>query len=93
MRALLATAFLCLTPAALAHEAASGWSYPFECCGESDCDVLAAERVRALPHGYLVDERFFVPPEEVRRSPDGLFHACFPTPERLLCFFAPPPSS
>jgi hypothetical protein len=26
---------------------------------------------------------------EVRESLDGRFHGCFPTPDRMVCFFAP----
>jgi hypothetical protein len=76
-------------PVAFAH----GW-YPVECCSGHDCDELAANRVKALPQGaYLIDGRFTVQAKEVRQSPDGQYHACFPTPEYLRCFFAPPMGS
>lgn len=77
--------FFALTLWASGHE----W-YPPSCCSGGDCEVLAEGRVKALDGGgYLVDERFRVERAEVRESLDGRFHGCFPTPDRMVCFFAP----
>lgn len=78
---------------ALAHDAAMGWSYPWECCHDRDCAEIAADRVHTSPAGYVVDGRFVIPQSQVRQSPDGRYHACFPNPDKLLCFFAPPAGS
>lgn len=69
------------------------WYPPF-CCAGNDCDVLAPGRVRALDGGgFVIDERFVVPAGEVRNSMDGRYHGCFPQPDNLKCFFAPPNGS
>jgi hypothetical protein len=67
--------------------------YPIECCSGYDCNMIDAKRVSFAPGGYMVDHKFFVPQKEVRKSEDGDYHACFPQPENLRCFFAPPQGS
>lgn len=71
-----------------AHE----WYPPF-CCSNGDCAPIAGKRVQATPEGFLIDGKFIVPRSQVKDSMDGQYHGCFPTPEKLLCFFAPPPGS
>lgn len=78
---------------ALAHTAPKGWDYPWECCHDHDCAEIADNRVTTSPAGYVIDGKFTVPQSQVRQSPDGKYHACFPNPERLQCFFAPPAGS
>lgn len=72
--------------------AAHDW-YPVQCCRGAefggDCDVLPASRVRVTPQGFIIDGKFTKTFSETQWSPDGLYHACFPTPDRLVCFFAP----
>lgn len=75
-------------PRAHAHS----W-YPIECCSGDDCAEIAASRVRVTARGYVIDGKHVVPYGEVRQSPDGRFHACFPTADWLRCFFAPPPGA
>ena len=90
----LALLFVLFTSAALAHDAPSGWSYPLACCGGNDCGPIAASRVKPEgAGGYVVDAKFHVERKDVLESPDGLYHACFPTRERMSCFYAPPPGS
>jgi hypothetical protein len=79
--------------AAFAHDTGKGWSYPWDCCSDRDCAEIEPTRVRPAPGGYLVDGRFHVRQSEVRYSPDGHYHACFPNPDTLRCFFAPPSGS
>lgn len=67
--------------------------YPPSCCSGGDCAPIAGERVKPEGAGYLVDGRFHIAKSEVKDSMDGRYHGCFPTAERLLCFFAPPPGS
>lgn len=67
--------------------------YPRECCREHDCISIAKERVQRLPSGgYVIDGRFTIGPRSVRSSPDGQYHGCFPRPDFMVCFFAPPES-
>lgn len=73
----------CVTPAA-AHE----W-YEAACCSGHDCAPIAFSRVQVNSAGFLIDGKFSVPFKDVRRSMDGSYHACFPNPETLRCFYAP----
>lgn len=90
---LLLMAIAVFAPYAKAHDAGKGWSYPWECCSDRDCEQISETRVRPVQGGYLVDGKFHVPQAEVRHSPDGRFHACFPKPDVLKCFWAPPSGS
>ena len=78
---------------ALAHDTGKGWSYPFECCHDMDCAEISGDRVKTDANGYVIDGRFHVTQSETRISPDGHYHACFPNPDTLRCFFAPPPGA
>lgn len=71
--------FLLVKPAG-AHEAMGGFQYPWEYCAGHDCSEIAASRVKEAPGGYVVDGRFPVRHSEVKQSPDGHYHACFPNP-------------
>jgi hypothetical protein len=99
----LTTAFLCaiatgfwfvflLVKPAGAHDAGKGWVYPLECCADHDCAQIDSERVGSDASGYVVDGHFHVQYSQVRNSPDGNYHACFPKPDVLRCLFVPPPS-
>lgn len=78
-----------LLAAAAAHE----W-YPPICCSGGDCTPIPSARVKAEgAGGYVVDDKFHVERKDVRDSPDGQYHACFPNEDRMACFFAPPPGS
>lgn len=76
--------FLILAGQALAHS-----FYPVECCSGYDCAPIAMSRVEVNSAGFLIDGIHSIPFKEVRRSPDGAYHACFPQPDKLRCFFAP----
>lgn len=71
--------FLWYVGVARAHEAHSGWSYPSECCGGSDCaeaiDIKPVEggRVITTKHG----KAFFPNNFPIRSSQDEKTHACF----------------
>lgn len=82
--------FFALAPQAKAHEAMSGWSYPISCCAGYDCGELTPDRVKPIAGGYLVDGKFKVLQADAMSSPDGHYHACFPTPHYLKCLFVPP---
>jgi hypothetical protein len=78
---------------ALSLSAKSHEWYPIECCAGYDCAEISENRVSIAATGYLIDGKFTVPYSEARNSPDGHFHACFPTPDYLKCFWAPKPGS
>ncbi len=78
-------------PRASAHQAVSGFEYPVACCSNRDCAEISPDRVKPVSSGYLIDGKHLVPHQDVKRSPDGEYHACFPTPDILRCFWAPPP--
>jgi hypothetical protein len=83
-------ALLLTVSAAGAHEAMQGWSYPFDCCSGQDCAPIDQSRVEEQQGGYLIDHKHFVRRTDARWSGDGRFHACFPNPNSLRCFFRPP---
>lgn len=84
--AALCFVFWLMTRPAHAHD----W-YPPLCCSGGDCAPLASSRVRPEgAGGYVVDGKFHVIRKDVQDSPDGQYHACFPTSERMACFWAPP---
>lgn len=90
---------------ACAHQARSGWDYPFDCCSDADCARIDASEVRETPPGFVVtimpgrhpmwaSERrrpavLDIPYQKARLSPDGLFHLCMNDAGELLCFFSP----
>jgi len=104
--ALAAIVALAAAPArpAAAHQAMSGWSYPYECCSGVDCAELAPAAIRETPDGYLVTVvpgghpmwpvtkpgplQLAVPYRDARPSPDGRFHLCIDQTGKRLCFFA-----
>jgi hypothetical protein len=77
---------------ARAHDSGKGFDYPWECCSNRDCEEISEKRVKPVHGGYLVDGKFFIRQAEVRQSPVG-YHACFPTPDVMKCFWAPPSGS
>lgn len=65
--------------------------YPPACCSGGDCGPLEDSRVHPLAGGgYLIDGLHYVRPADVKDSQDGRFHGCFPSKDKLVCFFAPP---
>jgi len=106
LRALLSlpalTAFLFLPSAqfhAVAHEASTGWSYPYQCCHDMDCRPVSAKSVAERPEGYVITgtgEVVGYHDSRVRQSPDGFFHWCSvagKSNSRTICLFVPPRSS
>jgi hypothetical protein len=86
--ATIVVASLAAASIAAAHE----W-YPPLCCSGGDCRPIAASRVSVVSDGYMVDGKFHILASEARDSLDGRYHGCFPEPNRLVCFFRPPPNS
>lgn len=79
-----------------AHDAPSGWSYPFSCCSNHDCRMVSAEAVRERPEGYEIGATGEIVPyadARVRMSPDGDFHWCSVAGKDdtlTICLFVPP---
>src|SRR5262245_36108362 len=67
-----------------AHEAPSGWAYPFECCAGIDCAEIPSRAVKETPAGYgvtllpgaMAKTPFaaVVPYSAARPAPDGAYH-------------------
>ena len=62
-----------------AHEAASGWTYPWECCSSTDCWETSNTTEKdpvATAAGWQLQDGSIVPFNMTRPSPDGAFHVC-----------------
>lgn len=86
-------------PLVKAHEAPTGWQYPYECCSNQDCKPASHVEVRETRGGYLVVATGEVVPlmdRRVKDSPDGDFHICQVAGDfehgKVLCLFRPPQS-
>ena len=93
--ALPVTALSCLTGAA--HEAPSGWSYPWACCSDKDCREVAQSAIEEGPQGYVISDTGELIPyrdSRVKDSPDGEFHRCAHKAGldagHTICLFVPP---
>lgn len=71
--------------------------YPWECCHELDCYVVAVKDVKPTNGGWIVEGNTFVSYKEARVSPDGQYHICrkengkgaLISTEKGACFWAP----
>lgn len=79
-----------------AHDAPSGWNYPFACCSGFDCRPVEARVISERPEGYVIGstgEVVAYSDRRVRNSPDGEFHWCSVAGKsdgRTICLFVPP---
>lgn len=79
-----------------AHDAKSGWSYPYACCSNNDCREIPAKLVSERPEGYVINptgEVVAYADRRVKQSPDGVYHWCSVAGEdnsRTICLFVPP---
>lgn len=84
-----------LAAAAFAHEAAKGWSYPYNCCHDQDCRPIDAATIREIKSGWLVPSGEVVAFSDprIKVSPDGDWHWCSKNGSasgRTICLFVPP---
>jgi hypothetical protein len=85
-------------PAATAHEAVSGWSYPTACCSNHDCREVQETEVGEMSRGYVIQgtgEVVAYSDPRIRQSPDGVYHWCSvagANDTRTICLFVPPKS-
>ena len=102
---LLACAALAAASASLfassagAHEAPTGWKYPWSCCSNMDCKAVQSSAVRERPEGYVIQstgEVVAYSDKRVRNSPDGEYHWCAHQAGldagHTICLFVPPKS-
>lgn len=79
-----------------AHDAPSGWSYPYSCCSGLDCRPVTASAIRAGADGYLIrssGEVVVFSDSRIKESPDGDYHWCSNGGRddgRTICLFVPP---
>lgn len=82
--------------AAIAHDAKSGWAYPFSCCSGYDCRQVPASAIDETQDGIIIKgtgETIPYNDERHHESPDGAYHWCSQagandTP--TICIFTPP---
>jgi hypothetical protein len=94
--AAIAASLLCVLPAR-AHQAPTGWAYPWACCSNMDCQELRSSAVSERPQGYVIQstgEVVAYTDKRVRNSPDGEYHWCAHQKGldagHTICLFVPP---
>lgn len=80
-----------------AHDAPTGWKYPWACCSSMDCQRVDGAAVSERPEGYVIEstgEVVAYADKRVRDSPDGDFHWCAHQAGldagHTICLFVPP---
>jgi hypothetical protein len=76
-----------------------GWSYPFACCANYDCQEVPDASIVEGARGYEIRKTGELIPmsdKRVRQSPDGKFHWCAHQAGldagKTICLFVPPRS-
>jgi hypothetical protein len=81
-----------------AHDAPTGWSYPFACCSGYDCREVSSKAISEKPEGYVIKgtgEVLTYSDARLKDSPDGEYHWCSVAgadDTRTICLFVPPHS-
>ena len=80
-----------------AHEAPTGWKYPWSCCSNMDCHEVQAQDISERPEGYVIQstgEVVAYADKRVKDSPDGEYHWCAHQAGidagHTICLFVPP---
>lgn len=95
--AALACVWLWAIPAR-AHDAPTGWSYPWQCCSGQDCREVPDDWIQEKQEGYrivITDEVIPMSDPRIKQSPDGHFHWCSVAGAlvgKTICLFVPPRS-
>lgn len=82
--------------AASAHDAPTGWKYPYACCSGLDCRPVSQKQISERPEGFVINntgEVIASSDKRLRYSPDGEYHWCSVAGEeqsRTICLFVPP---
>jgi hypothetical protein len=80
---------------ARAHEAPSGWMYPYECCSGYDCRPVSSKWIKESAGAFIIPTTGEAVPytdKRIRTSPDGEFHWCSVAGSddgRTICLFVP----
>ncbi len=80
---------------AQAHDAPSGWKYPWSCCSGHDCRPVTAKTISEIPNGYVIATTGEIVPfsdSRVQSSPDGEYHWCSVAGAddgKTICLFVP----
>lgn len=81
-----------------AHEAPTGWRYPYSCCSGYDCREVSSKVIGEGPEGYVIKgtgEVVSYSDARLKNSPDGEYHWCSVAgadDTRTICLFVPPHS-
>jgi len=65
-----------LISSAMAHEAPSGWSYPSDCCGGSECRPIVCSTIQDHSDGSVSWLGLFFTRNQVKVSHDASCHVC-----------------
>jgi hypothetical protein len=98
-----ASSTLCFAASAVAmpagaHEAPTGWRYPYSCCSGYDCREVSSKVIGEGPEGYVIKgtgEVVSYSDARLKNSPDGEYHWCSVAgadDTRTICLFVPPHS-
>lgn len=68
---------LALSAAAAAHDAPSGWAYPYNCCADHDCRPIACGDIVREGDGSFTYTAKHVRFSEIKDSGDHQCHACW----------------
>ncbi|WP_428982271.1 hypothetical protein [Oricola nitratireducens] len=80
---------------ARAHEAPSGWMYPYECCSGYDCRPVSSKWIKESGGAFIIPTTGEAVPysdKRIRTSPDGEFHWCSVAGSddgKTICLFVP----
>lgn len=58
------------------HEAAGGWQYPRDCCGDRECRPIACSTIIDRPDGSVSWTGLIFWKEQIRMSRDAACHVC-----------------
>lgn len=87
-----------LANGARAHDAPTGWKYPYSCCSLLDCRPVSSKAISEKPEGYQIQstgEMVGYQDTRLKESPDGEYHWCSVAggeKSRTICLFVPPRS-
>ena len=94
----LAVSALTVSPAR-AHQAPTGWTYPWACCSNLDCREVEAKTISEKPQGYVIQstgEVVAYGDKRVKDSPDGEYRWCAHQTGidagHTICLLVPPKS-
>lgn len=80
---------------ARAHDAPTGWKYPWSCCSGQDCRPVATKAISTAKSGYVIQNTGEVVPysdTRIQSSPDGEYHWCSVAGAddgKTICLFVP----